>query len=164
MDGILTKRCEYRTKVVEDLARNWKQEHDDAMLAWDAQDLVKECLEHQELLRHDLWESSLQRAIEGQIDDLERHGQFLLSIFDRSIAVFENIEEFVKKITTAGHSIDRKNEFHRGVIETRKLRRRIQARWPIADPDSMNRAMENYRNGKKRNARDILNDLHRRSA
>ena len=161
MDGaIFTMRGDGRTRAVENIARidGWKKDHNDAMFALDVQDMLAEYIEHQEFLRR-MWEDSLQRAIDGTLDNLDHAGEFLLDMFDRSLSAFEFAKSKADIAKSLGHTIERERAFRRGVTETRKLRHYIKKRWPFTDQEAMQDALRCYREGRSRPIRDIIQEI-----
>lgn len=163
MDGaIFTIRCDGRTAAVEKIAERWKKDHRDAMFAMDVQDMIKEYLDHQTFLRK-MWEDSVQRAVEGSLSDLNAVGNLLVDMFDRSIDAFEIGEKMIEQARKNDYAIDCEREFRRGIIETKKIRHRINTRWPFTDEEAMNDAIRSFREGRSRSVQDIIDDLRSRN-
>jgi hypothetical protein len=161
MDGaIFRERCDSRTKGIESLSDKVMRDHYDVQFFYAVQELVEENFDHIHLL-NDIWKDSLQRAVDGRIDDFEEFGRFLMGIFDRSIAAFEKTLADCRTCHEKGHPIDGEVRLRREIVEIRKIRNRIRHRWPVTDERAIECAMEDFRAGRSRSVRDIVNELRR---
>lgn len=160
MAAVFSKRLEGRTRSIEELVglEQWQIEYRDAQFAWDVQDLISECIDHQNLLSQQ-FQDTLQRIIDGDVKDVHLVSSWLLGQFDRGLAAFRAAERLLDTAHSRKHAIDCERVFRRGFLETKKLRRRIKSRWPLRNKESVRLSLSQAKDGKCKSVKEIIHGL-----
>lgn len=159
MNGVIfSRRCDNRTRGIESLADGWKRDYHDAQFAWDVQDLVLECLDQVQFLQR-CWEVSVEKAVDGQVCDIDEHGRLLLDIFNRSIRVFDFCLQMIGNAKRIGHTIEGEKVFHRQTIEMKELSDRIRKKWPIRDAAELISLAQTAEPSKSRPLERLIHEL-----
>ena len=147
--------CRARARAIQDEVDAWKLDHDDAMEAWDIQDLVAECIALRKYVgtwKDEAWQLLMANKL--------KHVQATGEILKRQIAHVESlinlVENCVKSAMARGWKFDKTDELKEAKATIAVMRADFEKRWPFIDPEQVKRSREDFDRGKYQPAKEIL--------
>lgn len=132
MPGTLLLRLQGgKVKLLEEAVEAWKADHDDAMRALDAEDLVSHALSlaNDELPR--TWKRLWEILESAQSIDTEVIGKTLREVFDRVPALLESVRAVADETeASTGHTLRGRNNLDAAIERIRVLGNNIMSAWP----------------------------------
>jgi hypothetical protein len=164
-ESILFRVPRDKTQAIKETVESWKLLHDEAMLAFEAEEMVRECLTIPEDLRQ-LWESVVARAGAGKIEDFEAEEKRLRVLFDECVLpALELARGHVHGLArSSGHGISGVDEIGPVIAAVKSLRDKILEHWPRYDAAMVEKAWAAYLAGQSRPAKEIYDELRRSRA
>ena len=155
---------ERKVKGLEEGFEQWKQDHDEAMLAYDAEALVRECIKVAKDAK-EVWDEAkpdLGKVPSDKLDDL---GRTIDRLFTGTTRVLTKVRECALGVSqTTGHVIAGLGELSELVRVIGDMHARIMRNWPWDNElwPPIDRAMQQRaRSGQDGPGEDIKDILHR---
>jgi len=160
---LLVRRCLRRSYLVEEFVETWQIEHSEAMLAFDLDEIVHECLDLGKLLQY-VWPRLLKLLFNEQIDDIETTGRVFQSAMERALRVFSRVQGLVAYVKEKGYPLGESEELDKIAMVSKQLVTDFQERWPLFSQKMLLSSLAAFKKGEYQTTEDILNGLQSRSA
>jgi len=122
-----------KMRFLEAAVESWKQDHEEAMRALDAEDLVAEGLSSWEDVRR-LWNRTRSLASRNALEDIQESGAALLDLLNRSVRLLGNLAELADLVTSStGHTIEGREKLPEAIRGATGLRDHVANTWPWDD-------------------------------
>ncbi|GEM_PF-4877057 len=161
--NILIDLCAKRSSIIEELAEKWQIDHDDAMLAWDLEQLCCEGAALCKLCRS-MWDNARARLLEGKITDINGMGEVLLRVIT---SVLRSCDSFLRNATDLqqkGFAIKHVEDLQQEMTKLLATKETLLKKWPFIDAMAVARAREEYRRGEYVDSGELLHAKTSKSA
>ena len=147
-----------RSRYVEELVEDWQIAHQQALLTWDAQELVGECIEHGHFTKricHDL----LEQLFDEKLEDIDRIGESMQIALAKTIRVFGEVDKLIKRIERMDCPTIENGDAFRGVAnDTQRVADDFRSQWPSLNRILVRESLAAYERGEYRTAEELLHE------
>jgi hypothetical protein len=154
--SILVHRCLERSRCVEQLVEDWQIEHQQAMRAYDVEELARECIELGALIEHTS-KTLFEKLFKDDVPDVDEAGRVMTITLARSIKVFGSVHESMERVRHDGYTGDVADEFERTDKKVRGLRDLFDKQWPSLNREMVEKSRAAYQQGDYCFTEDALN-------
>jgi hypothetical protein len=157
---LLLQACHAQAQLVDDLIEPWKREHPAAEQASAHEALFRKLVElchiFQELdqaVWDDVWA--------GRIQDFQSRGEGLRRLWEDLLKILDKVSTGARALVAEGLPLAGLSEFDQAVEGIRRLRDRLNDRWPWIDSTMIEASRAAYAAGKSQEVKGILDELRR---
>ncbi|MBM3994314.1 MAG: hypothetical protein FJ303_09215 [Planctomycetes bacterium] len=148
-----------RARAAEHLVEDWKNKHDQAMVAMDVEELVRECVDLAALCRHTssaFWQ--LFRR-DPNSDTVDQAGNAMRAALEKTLEVFHSVEELVARASSQGCVIAGSEELERNENEIHKISAKVNSIFPPAfDEEQAKEAIAAFHRGEYVTIEELLSE------
>jgi hypothetical protein len=156
--NVIVDRCHRRARLAAELVEDaWLSNHNDATQAHAAEEMVGECLELHELLKHG-WDQIYESLFNEEIDDLDGSYEAISGAVARAIQATNQALKMAKLATDRGFKIEKVTELADRVPKLEELRLEIETNWPKVDEQMMAESGAEYAKGNWKYVEELLRD------
>ena len=154
--SIFVRRFLHRSRSVDELIEEWKLEHDQAMFAFDLEELVSECIDLGNLSKH-AWKSFRDLLLKNpNAPVIEESGRVMQTALTRTLEMFHTVKALVTEASQKGHSIQDAADFELVVNETRKISDKVQVVFMEPDPAAIEESIAAFKRGEYYTSEELL--------
>ncbi len=154
--------CKGRARTIEDAVEAWQEEHAAAMEARDTDELVSIFLEFVDELTswcNDSWN----RLFANKVSNPQQLGLCIKRCLELGPPLWSRVRECVEETERQGFTVEGADRFRAAQGALQRLFADHSARWPWLKEPLPHQAMADYRAGRSRSAKEIADELERRS-
>lgn len=150
--------CRALARAIQDEVDAWKLDHDDAMQAWDIQDLVAECIALRKYVgtwKDEAW----QLLMANKLKHVQATGEVLKRQLSHVEYLINLVENCVKSAAARGWEFDKAQELRDAKTAVAAMGADFEKRWPFVDAEQVKRSREDFDRGRYQPAEEILGEL-----
>ena len=152
--SILVQRYFKRSRAVVDLAEEWKIHHEYAMLVFDLEELICECIELGKLATH-VWTSLADLLVTAKITEIDEVGDKFRMAVERTKEALALVQQGVVK-AKKDYKIDKADELLETMHAIESMSEDFEKVWPKANEQMAKEALEDYQRGDFKDSGELL--------
>src|SRR2546430_1932527 len=128
--NLLMKRCERHSHLVEDLIKDWRADHEQAMAVRDIEELVEECCGLGKLLVR-TWGGMLKLLFtDEKFNMIEVLGRRFHGVVAKALLMFRTVEKSIADADQKEYTVEGAEEFRQTVSQLLRVEQDFAKEWP----------------------------------
>jgi hypothetical protein len=146
--SILVRQYLGRSRYLEELLEDWQIRYHKAQVAWDAQDLIGECIQLGQLAQR-TWDFLADRLYDDKTQfDHEKAGEAMTIALRKTMYAFEKLDGVTKELDRLDCcAVDNLSEFKLGMKQVQQISKEFEEQWPSLDVDLVKESLDAYNRG-----------------
>lgn len=162
--SVSINRCYRRARLTDELVENWQFDHREAMVAYDCEVMISECLELVQLVE-ETWGTIKKHLFDDSFSgDIDGRREMFLMALEWSSRALKRILETANDFCSKGYDLDRIEELRDALPDFEKLSKAVISQWPTVDDQMVKDSEDAYKHGAWKSSEDLLRDAHSNSS
>lgn len=155
--------CKRRFSIVEETVETWREEHDQAMLVCDIEELGEEFVRTVEFFKRS-YDRTVQRLLDGKLRDINAGGKQLLRTAETGLQAGDALIELFAKLRQHRYNLPNESGLLQARSNLADLKNKLVTKWPFLDPKAFERSREDFERGRFRTCGEPLDGTKSKSA